>query len=1315
MRYVLPREEAVWLVALAEAEHRQTGATVYRYVHLRVPVDLFAKSAGGPGTVYRDGDGEYRWITVHPGGEGSKGQPVKIRPAANEPGTWHVVAGAGGKLNYLRLTGVQTPEEYATRAKDLGKKRREKAAAERARKRGRTPEERAKEDAADAALRTRQREFVGAVGTHAGWKADDTDFAPVAAKLKAEGVSADAIARLEAKHDQQLYRRAKGTVAASRRAILANRDAALGHVPLTGEAGAAGLRDVLEPPKKPAGKGFPDRDASPDDLVLALATADQARLADDLEDAERHAAHGLDEGEPDALEDVAALREAQDEARLVAESRRLTPDGLAAEKEMVTDEMGAIAARQQARVGADTPEADAAAAHDGDRLDALRDRVIDLAVLEAGPAVDGDLASEQRGAKLRRGVVAAYGEAGGAEFDRRRAALTSGHARYAEAAELYRTAGVRETSAPPVTAITDPETVLDLLARQKALREMERAHARPAGEDLDARMYGKGLFTEIGTPAPAMIAAAQRDLEDAVREKATAAFLEQIESPELLLGRGGVFTEDYDRQDLHRALDRHLSAGAYNVLNTAALALTKAPVLSREVCDVLGAGASAQLLTHVLRGRESPATLKQLAARVGAGHVVKNVAGATAKAQEAEASLDAAEAALSALTSPGDVGVAIEANERRQKLIEEARQTMGQALGEYEATAALTHALGGADPTELHTNLGPVGAETAVRQLRGLGLGREDYTLRSDGTNIFATVKASGFDALAQAPDPTLERMTDRVIAIKSGKEDDPAWRPHGLREGIGLKTEQQRVVKAFLASKRMALTVGAGGGKTPIAISALAEARHTGAVQRGLFLVPSAVQAQYGAEFDKFLAPGTLKYAATPGANRAARLQQHQDAGTGAVVMTHEGFRDDMLHLLGEDWGVDEAEARDRLMGLTRAQAATTLRGVWKKHGVDYQMLVADEAHKLLDREGKPDSVMSRLVQAAGDLTPYYASASADPIKNDVSELRSLLDKLNPDGRYGDAGAWNRRYKVNTTAAAEALKREVAPYQYAVQVPTGNVAHRRTETVPLHPQQAAQQAAVLAAVQKLRMARAAGTVDVAAAKALVGEKRFEGLTSAQAEAVARQVQKNPAAAKEQALARVIDVAPRGQNAKVQRVVLLLKDQPPTGKPAVIFAHRLGAVRELAAALRESGHRVETLTGADSARERERKRLRFQPAAGGTPEADVFVLSDAGEAGMNLQRGQQLIQYDRPFTPKTREQRNARIDRLGRTNPDLDLVDLTTDSPYEAHGQERLARKYKLRDILTDPSELLDDEGFAGMLREARREAAGTPGSVTNA
>lgn len=50
-----------------------------------------------------------RWITVRPNGPGTEGHPVPIQPSGD--GAFHVIGGAGGKLNNLKLTGVRSEAE----------------------------------------------------------------------------------------------------------------------------------------------------------------------------------------------------------------------------------------------------------------------------------------------------------------------------------------------------------------------------------------------------------------------------------------------------------------------------------------------------------------------------------------------------------------------------------------------------------------------------------------------------------------------------------------------------------------------------------------------------------------------------------------------------------------------------------------------------------------------------------------------------------------------------------------------------------------------------------------------------------------------------------------------------------------------------------------------------------------------------------------------------------------------------------------------------------------------------------------------------
>lgn len=54
------------------------------------------------------------WITVHPNGPGTKGQPLLVQEQSS--GVFHVIGGAGGKLNYLKLRGLKDPSQYRQEA-----------------------------------------------------------------------------------------------------------------------------------------------------------------------------------------------------------------------------------------------------------------------------------------------------------------------------------------------------------------------------------------------------------------------------------------------------------------------------------------------------------------------------------------------------------------------------------------------------------------------------------------------------------------------------------------------------------------------------------------------------------------------------------------------------------------------------------------------------------------------------------------------------------------------------------------------------------------------------------------------------------------------------------------------------------------------------------------------------------------------------------------------------------------------------------------------------------------------------------------------
>jgi SNF2 family DNA or RNA helicase len=492
-------------------------------------------------------------------------------------------------------------------------------------------------------------------------------------------------------------------------------------------------------------------------------------------------------------------------------------------------------------------------------------------------------------------------------------------------------------------------------------------------------------------------------------------------------------------------------------------------------------------------------------------------------------------------------------------------------------------------------------------------------------------------------------------------------------------------------ANKRVALSFGVGSGKTLIGLSGYTHLHQQGKVKRGLFLVPSIVQGQFGGDALKFLKPGTFNWHAEPGASRAERIAAYKNPAHNFAVMTHQAFRDDMIHLGAQQAGVSPEAMGAKLEAMTRPERKAWLKGVMAGEGIDFDYLNVDEGHNTLNRKGKENSALANVVDAMSDNTPYYVNASGDPIKNDVSEAFSLLQKMDPE-RYTDEGAFTRKYGVDTLAAKDELRRELARFQYPSKIDPDVVATKSERTVGLSDKQRAALRSVDENLARVRMARMQGKVDVEAMKVL-SPASFKGAEDP--EAVAREMQRDIGLLKTAAIKRILDASP--DSAKLDEVVKVARERQ--GKPGLVFAHSLPAVDLVKDRLEKEGFRVVAITGKDSAADKEAKRRQFNDGGEGAP--DVLVASDAGATGMNAQRGQYAVQFDTPQTAMTHAQRQGRINRTGQKN-DVELIDLVTDHPEERRARERLKLKYALRDALTTPMESLDDTGVAYYLNRAK-------------
>lgn len=550
----------------------------------------------------------------------------------------------------------------------------------------------------------------------------------------------------------------------------------------------------------------------------------------------------------------------------------------------------------------------------------------------------------------------------------------------------------------------------------------------------------------------------------------------------------------------------------------------------------------------------------------------------------------------------------------------------------------------------------------------------------------------------------TLGHVAERQIAGMMGvvgngfKPGQPTklWQAGmGSRDATGKKKAdfaRQRLVKLVDANKRVVAAFGTGSGKSLLQLAAFTHLHEQGKAKRGLFLVPSIVQGQFSGEALRYLEPGKFNWHIEPGASRDERIAAYKNPDTHFAVMTHQSFRDDMMHLGAKHAGIEPGAMADKLQAMSDGERKDWMRGIMDKEGINFDYLTTDESQYTLNRAGKENSGLANVVDALSAHTPYYVTASGDPVKNDASEVYDLMRKMAPD-RYSDRDAFMRRYGADTLASKDALRREMARYVFPSKIDPDVAADRKESKVSLSAGQQKDLAELDGHFTRARLARMEGKVDVAACQAISPDS-FDGVPADQHEAVARELQKSLGIMKSSAIQRVINTHPDNPLADD----VLAKAAERKGKPGVVFAHNREAVRMLTERLEKAGHRVVTITGSDSSKEKDRKRQMFNPEQG-EAQADILVASDAGATGMNIQRGQWLYQFDTPQTAMTHAQRNGRIFRTGQKN-DVELIDGIADHPEVHKARARLATKYGLREMMTSPMEGLDDTGVAHFIKQ---------------
>jgi hypothetical protein len=414
----------------------------------------------------------------------------------------------------------------------------------------------------------------------------------------------------------------------------------------------------------------------------------------------------------------------------------------------------------------------------------------------------------------------------------------------------------------------------------------------------------------------------------------------------------------------------------------------------------------------------------------------------------------------------------------------------------------------------------------------------------------------------------------------------------------------------AFLASRGRALLADDMGlGKTLQAIAAARVLMDRSFVRRVVVLCPSSLKRQWADEIARFT--GDVAEVVTGGAR--ARHQQYRGRPRWTIV-SYDAARSDVSELM--------------------AHLAPDL-------------LILDEAQRLRNWRTKTAAAVKSL------RTSFCFVLTGTPMENRLEDLYSVMQLVDPTV-LGPLWRFLLTYQIQDERGRVLgsrnladLRRRLAPVMLRrerevvkAQLPSRTDQRRDVELSPT--QVRLHNAALRGAQSIVQQAQ-----DQHRALTPGEEKRLMALLQTARLACDAAVLVNPAA--------------EPGSPKLDELTRLLEALCVEGGRKVVLFSQWRKMAELAVGVVESlGLRAELLHGGVADNERPRRIRRFMT----DPDVSVFVSTDAGATGLNLQAGTALIHLDVPYNPALMDQRSARIHRLGQTEP-VQIFYLVASQAYE--------------------------------------------------
>jgi len=161
----------------------------------------------------------------------------------------------------------------------------------------------------------------------------------------------------------------------------------------------------------------------------------------------------------------------------------------------------------------------------------------------------------------------------------------------------------------------------------------------------------------------------------------------------------------------------------------------------------------------------------------------------------------------------------------------------------------------------------------------------------------------------------------------------------------------------------------------------------------------------------------------------------------------------------------------------------------------------------------------------------------------------------------------------------------------------------------------------------------------------------------------------------------LVDKQPPGYSSKLQELDLLLERlTAEQDRKIVLFSEWTTMLNLIEPLLEKQGLNYVRLDGSVPQKKRQGLMHRFQ----NNPACTLFITTNAGSTGLNLQAANTVINVDLPWNPAVLEQRISRVHRMGQKRP-VQVFLLVTEDTLEENLLATLSAKHELALAVLDP------------------------------